>query len=78
MNLLVMTELDEAGLADVGWQIRDAAPVVPDIPMLAATRNQITGNVTLAWSAIPSQTYQVQELRNTSWQNLVVKAMFFG
>lgn len=70
-SFLVMTELDEAGLADVGWQIRDAPPGEPSIPTLAASRNPVNGNVTLVWESVPTQTYQVQEASTLSgWMNL--------
>lgn len=70
-SFLVMTELDEAGLADVGWQVRVATPFVPDIPLLAASRNPANGHITLSWTAVPSQTYQVQEAAALAgWMNL--------
>lgn len=58
---LVFTELDVAGLADIGWEI-PAAPPVPIIPpALAVSYNQANTSVTLSWTADPAFTYQLLE-----------------
>lgn len=68
---LVMTELDLAGLEDVGWQLAGSAPDVIVPPALAASRDPESGHVGLAWFADPSLTYQVEEAQGLAgWQEL--------
>ncbi len=67
-NLRVMTELDVAGLADVGWEV---PALLPPLPVLAATRNSANGNFALSWNADPARTYQVQEATALGgWANI--------
>lgn len=67
----VMTELDVAGLADIGWEIASAPPVGIVIPELFASVNPTNGHVNLSWFANPALTYQVEEGQSlTVWQDL--------
>ena len=68
---LVMTELDLAGLEDVGWQLVGSATDVIVPPVLAASRDPNSGHVELSWFADPSLTYQVEEAQGLAeWQQL--------
>ncbi|MGJ8644868.1 MAG: hypothetical protein ACSHX9_15790 [Luteolibacter sp.] len=55
--LKVLTALDVAGLADVGWEVVD----VRKQPPLTIAVDPVTGNVTVSWIAISEDSYQVQE-----------------
>lgn len=68
---LVMTDLDLAGLEDIGWQLAGSDPDVIVPPALAAIRDSGNGQVQLSWFADPSLTYQVEEAEGLAgWQNL--------
>lgn len=55
--LRVLTELDVAGLEDMGWEIA----IPRDPPAVELVRNPANGAVTLRWEALAVDTYQVQE-----------------
>lgn len=68
---LVMTELDLAGLADVGWEIASIQPEKNELPELLAAVDAGSGDVTLSWLANPALTYQVEEAQGLAgWADL--------
>ncbi|QTN31744.1 hypothetical protein HZ994_05195 [Akkermansiaceae bacterium] len=70
-NHLVFTELDLAGLDDIGWDITSAPPAEIVAPALAISRNPSNGHVTLSWTAENSFAYQLEESPILSgWQDL--------
>jgi len=60
-NHQVFTELDVAGLADIGWQIATLPQAVVVPPPLAISVDRVDGAVTLSWNADPGLGYQVEE-----------------
>ncbi|CAN5221283.1 hypothetical protein BH23VER1_BH23VER1_14130 [soil metagenome] len=66
--LEVMTVLDRAALADIGWESR---PPPAKAPSLALGVHPGSGHVTLSWKAEPGRTYQIQEASVLGgWRNL--------
>jgi hypothetical protein len=70
-NLLVFTELDVAGLADIGWEIATSPPVEIVVPQLAISVNPLNSQVTLSWNADAGLSYQVTEAQSLAgWMDL--------
>lgn len=67
--LRVLTQLDVAALADMGWELKEPVPLMPVVPDLLV--NYTPTKITLSWLANPQHSYQVQESTQlSSWQNL--------